>query len=148
MSSSQKESIIHLLPNLNVFGGTPRKVLHLVTSLPEYRHTVLVWGSSGRHDVDSHGKKLYEEAGAEIEHVDEYGFIGQILGLVKTVKREHADIVHSYFEYGAILGAMARAIRPSFILVSSFVGFPAEYRGIKRGLFNLSIRKINIAIFV
>lgn len=148
MSSPTKDGIIHLLPNLNVFGGTPRKVLNLVTGLPEYRHIVFVWGCSGSLVVDIHGQKMYEEAGAEIVYAGGSGVIGQILKLAKTAKLERVGIVHSYFEYGAILGAMAKVLRPSINLVSSFVGFPAEYSGIKRTLFNFSVRKIGLTIFV
>ncbi len=133
--------ILHLLPSLNLYGGTPKKVLDLATN-SEYQHIIFCWSTWEGKEKFMMFKKDFERQNVKIieifSQISNPSKLKLISELFRCVKQNNINVVHSYFELGQILGGLVKLRYPKVKLISAFVGANADQRGLGKVLVSLS----------
>lgn len=139
--------ILHLLENLNVYGGTPSKTLFLAQN-SIHDHSIYTWHktlsqielSKILEEAKHNGILIHENyAGRNV-----FNHLKQILNIIDS---NSIDIVHSYFHFGELLGYLVKKLRPRVKFVVSFVGANAPV-GLKSYLFNIVYRSVDEVVFI
>jgi len=113
--------ILHLLPSLSQFGGTPRKTLELAR-YSSFRHAIYAW-----HEWDM-SANINEHAAVFAKHDIEvfrepHGaqILRHLIPLHRVLRQRRVKVVHAYFESGAALAALCKGIDSDVRVVLSLV---------------------------
>ena len=139
--------ILHLLENLNVYGGTPSKTIYLAENSVN-EHSIYTW-----HKTLSKKELSYilgEVRGRGIVVHENYvgrNIFCHLERILKVVDNEGIDIIHAYFHFGEFLGFLIKKLRPRVKFVASFVGANAP-KGLKRILFKAIYASVDEFVFI
>lgn len=140
-------TVLHLIENTNIYGGTPRKLLRLVRG-SEHRHIIYTWHKTLSNSAVNNNVETFKDAGAiVIENYCGYNIFLHMLRLSKVIRHNRVDVVNSYFNFGELLGFVLKQFFPSKKWVVSFVG-----SNTKSGFLNLFqnyiYNKIDLAVYI
>jgi|TARA_B110001469_G_C9648913_1_gene330072 glycosyltransferase involved in cell wall biosynthesis len=142
--------IIHLLPSLNQYGGTPKKTYDLCV-LSQFCHEILCTSEWGDKSVNDSGAEKFKNAGVKVtrwNHTGALGEIKQVVNLISKLWYLKADVVHCYFDRGIVLGSIIKLLCPSSKIMLSCVGQREQSGFFKKILLNISLRRFDGVIFV
>lgn len=133
--------VLHLLPSLNLYGGTPKKVLDLAKH-SKYEHIIFCWSMWESEDDFFSFKNEFENQGVKVFEVfskfKQPTKIQMIKSLFSLIKKEKINIIHSYFELGQVIGMFAKIRFPNVKLVTAFVGSNSDISFIGKPLVSFS----------
>lgn len=140
--------VLHLLPSLSLFGGTPRKIRDLIRASPR-PHGIYCWArwepASQRAQFDAH----FLEAGIPVFSAPvSRNPLAQLAALTRRVDGSAVQIVHGYFETGLMLAGAVGLLRPNVRTVASFVGHPAPQSALRRTAISILARSIDKVVYV
>ncbi len=134
MMTQKNINIVHILPNLDVCGGTPQKTLDLIGD-NRINPFIIVYSEHAQENLPK-----YKNITTQILILkDADPFFQRILKIFQFLKGKNIDIIQAQFAYGELLGVVVKLIKPSAKLLICFVG-PFLDRGFKgkiRSLFYL-----------
>ena len=112
-----KNKVLYILPNLNIFGGTPKKTLDLMRRLKD-QSVLYVY-------TDSYIENKYrflESGGSVYEGLYGRNILKHARKLAEIIDKENVKIVQTQFFMGELLGSLLKLFRPKIRLVVAFVG--------------------------
>lgn len=135
--------VLHLLPSLNLFGGTPRKVREYLRR-SRLGQTVVVTGDWG-------GGARTREAAAEMEAEGLDVVVAPAgrrplahLRILEEVRRSRGvRIIQSYFSYDAVLAQLLKRRRPELVHVAGFVGAASPSHPVLRAVLGRTYRGVD-----
>ena len=139
--------ILHLLNDLNIYGGTPKKIFDL-SKKSENEHFIYTWhkvlGEKETNDI----VKLFSNAGCLVfENYIGKSTIKHLITLKSHVLKHDIDVIHCYFYYGELLGAFFKFFFNRKVkVVVSFVG-SNNPNGFKKHLLSVCYRMIDQFVF-
>lgn len=135
--------ILHLLQDLNIYGGTPRKILKLGKESVNNHH-IYTW-----HKIFSDKKTTkiiskFEDNGIAVHQ----NYVGKnifrhLKELSRIIETNEIRVIHCYFYFGEILGFLLKLKHPGLKFIVSFVG-SNNPNGIKRKLLNFAYKKVDV----
>lgn len=114
---SEKTKILFIMSSYNLFGGTPKKTLDLMTSFGN-SSSIYVYNST----YPEFKNKFEETGGSVFEGFYGFNFILHLRALIKIIDNENIDVIHAQFSMGETLGFLTKICRPKVKLVYAFVG--------------------------
>ena len=140
-------TVLHLIENTNIYGGTPRKLLRLVKG-SEHRHIIYTWHKTLSNSAVINNVETFKDAGAiVIENYCGYNIFLHVLTLSKIIRKNRVDVVNSYFNFGELLGFILKVFYPGKKWVVSFVGSNTK-SGYLNVFQNYLYNKIDLAIYI
>lgn len=134
--------ILFILPNYNLYGGTPKKTIDLINQLNDYS---LLYVYSNQY---SELKPKFEESNAKVfEGNFGRNFIKHIKKINKIIKEEKVDIIQTQFFFGELIGSLAKLNNPQVKLIITFVG-ANQNNPIRNLLSNYFYSKADYLIFI
>lgn len=147
-SKTMRIDVLHLLPSLSVYGGTPRKIRDLIQS-SNLNHAIYCWAAwEGKENRDSSAEAFQSIGIRTFTSTHGKNALRHASEIRRIIKDNNVLVVHGYFESGLILASLAKLYCPSIKTVSSFVGFPASISTTRRWAINLLARNIDEIIYV
>lgn len=128
MAIVDEVDVLHLLPSVSQFGGTPRKTLELATR-SRCRHAIYAWHEWDSISSTKRHLAAFTDRGVEV-FVEPHGahLLKHVLPLRRVLSRRKVKVVHAYFESGAALALLCKGLRTDLRVVLSFVGSPRRRR--------------------
>ena len=138
--------VLHLLPSLSLYGGTPRKIRDLIQH-SHRKHAIYCWAKWDKDDASIDFDEEFRKCGIPVFP----GRHGQNLALhlkeiSKIISKENIKVVHGYFETGLLLSAASKILNRHLATAVSFVGFPAD--GLSSMFCNQLSRYIDEVVYV
>jgi len=122
-SNKEKEiKILHIIQSINLYGGTPRKILWLAR-VSKYKHFIFYTGNKDKEINYTRSKRKIAEN--NIVFIDPYRkqlLIKQLLYINKYIKNENIDIIQGNFNYDYILCGLLKLLNPKIKFIATFVG--------------------------
>tara|TARA_Y100001968_G_scaffold322709_1_gene359250 strand:+ start:1341 stop:2447 length:1107 start_codon:yes stop_codon:yes gene_type:complete len=143
--------IIHLLPSLNLFGGTPRKTKLLIEN-SRNDHAIYCWSAWEGEQEFKKFKSDFEES--KIKIFDRSSIKGiksvffHVLELKKICKKEEVHVIQTYFDKGIIIAAISVLFNRKIKLVVSFVGSSSGGNPLINLVLSFLIRRANSFIYI
>jgi len=134
--------ILYLLPSYNLFGGTPKKTLDLVT-YSKNENYLYVWSQQ-------HIKFKQEFLNKNVVVYDSsYGrnLYMHLKILLKIVDTYKIEIIQSQFFFGELLASLVKILRPKLKIIIAFVGSKSPSRP-KRAILNFLYRKTDAFVYI
>jgi glycosyltransferase involved in cell wall biosynthesis len=143
-----KIDVLHLLPSLSLYGGTPRKIRDLIQASPR-RHAVYCWTRWEDPSLRPGFDEAFREAGVTVlEGAGGRNLVRHLYHLSTLVDRHSIKVLHGYFETGLLLATAVRLLRPNTKAIVSFVGFPAAQKFPRGLLLRACAPSLSHAIYV
>ena len=135
-------NILYILSKLNIYGGTPKKTLDLITHSNNNCYLYVY------EDDFFHFKHLFEKAGGiVINGFYKRNIFKHMNQLLKLVDQNNIKIIHTQFFMGEFLGYMVKRFRPNIKLVVGFVG-QFEQSRIKKIINKNTYRRVDAFIYI
>lgn len=137
-----KPKILYIVSSFNLYGGTPKKTLDLMSFFKE-SSSIYVY-----HNTFSELKAQFEMTGGQaFEGFFGYNLIKHIKRLLQVIKDEKIKIIHTQFFFGELLGFILKIFRPELKLI---IGFEGSFnpRGYKFLFSKLFYRNVDYFIFI
>ncbi len=115
-------NILHLLQDLNIYGGTPKKILDLGKYSKNNHHIYTWYRVFNIYDTNKIIKKFSKNNINVHENYVGRNIFKHINEILKIVKKNNIQIIHSYFYFGEFLGYVIKKILPDVRFIISFVG--------------------------
>lgn len=142
------KKVLHILPNLNIYGGTPKKTLDLI-NYSKNKHIVYTWGKLQDEKLNQDFLNIFLSNKIQVYQGDyKNNIIFHCFKIGSIIMSKNIKILHAYFETGSILAFFSSLFFPKVKIIASFVGFPDKKKILKKILFNLSLKWIDEKIFV
>ncbi|HAR62079.1 MAG: hypothetical protein DKM50_01920 [Candidatus Margulisiibacteriota bacterium] len=141
-------NILHILPSLNLYGGTPRIVKDLVT---QSKHMHYIYCRSSWEGKDKYEEFRVEFIKSNINLFDGlYGknIVKHIYEMLKIIDKNSIEIIHCYFDYCIVLGGIIRCLRPQIKLIVTFQGSSSPSGYLTISLLALAYRKVDKFIYI
>ena len=140
--------ILHLLPSLNLYGGTPKKTKNLI-EYSSHEHFIYCWSRWESNEVFQESKKKFEDANIKIfDFSGSKNLFNHIIKISRILKNYNISVVQTYFDNGIIIAALIKVLNPNVKVVASFVGPFSEKNPFKNFFINWSIKKMDKLIFI
>ena len=143
--------VLHLLPSLNLFGGTPKKTAELI-QYSNNNHLVFCWSMWEGREEYLRFKSDFERKGIQVidcfDELKKPSVIKLLQAICKLVKDQNVDVIHSYFGGGQVLGALAKLRYPKIKLVTAFVGVSCEKNYVRWTATSLALLAHSKIIFI
>ena len=138
--------VLHLLPSLSLYGGTPRKIRDLILNSPR-QHAIYCWAKWDAEDPSVDFENEFQKVGITV-FPGKYGanLARHIREIARIIKEHDVKVVHGYFETGLLLTAMSKIFKKSIATAVSFVGFPSN--GVSSLLCNFFAKYIDEFVYV
>jgi len=143
-----KIHVLHILPSLNLYGGTPRKVHDLIEASPRHQ-AIYCWARWEDALLRSTFDNVFERSGIACFSGD-YGknVLKHAWYLVQLIDAYDVRVVHGYFESGFLLATAVKLFRHNLRTVVSFVGLPAPIGFLRRRLMKLLSSRLDQVVYV
>ena len=134
--------IMYIIPNFNLYGGTPKKTLDLMKHFQD-QSVLYVY-----HNQNSEFKSKFMATGGKLYD----GFYGRnilkhIIILLKIIDKENINVVQTQFSMGETLGFLIKILRPKVKLIIAFVG-PFQPSFFKKSFALFYYKKVDIFIYI
>jgi glycosyltransferase involved in cell wall biosynthesis len=136
------KNILYLISGFNLFGGTPKKTLDLISSSSD-NCSLYVWTNGYKEN-----KHLFVDAGATVyEGYYNRNIFKHIFHLLKIIDENKILIIQTQFSFGEILAGLIKVFRPKMKIIIAFVG-PFSPTGFKKILLNYLYGRNDAYVFV
>jgi glycosyltransferase involved in cell wall biosynthesis len=140
--------ILHLLPSLNLYGGTPSKIRQLIRH-SKHNHTIYCWDRWEGQELYKTFKKEFMKDNVRIYE----GFYGKNIynhmrRIMTIVNYNSIEIIHAYFSFGELLGYLTKLLRPSIKVIISFVGAESPSNILKLYLLKTIYSQFDFFIYI
>jgi len=118
----KKIKILHIISSINLYGGTPRKVLWLAR---ESKYTHLIFFSGNKESELNYSSNLQAIIDSNIRFIEPFhkrNLIKQLAFLTKFIKKEKIQVIQCNFNYDYVLGAFVKIMNPKLKFITTFVG--------------------------
>jgi glycosyltransferase involved in cell wall biosynthesis len=134
--------ILHLLQDLNIYGGTPKKILKLGKE-SVHTHQIYTWHKMFSEEKTDDIVRKFQSNGIGV-HQNYVGknLVQHIKVLSRIIETNDIRIIHCYFYFGELLGCMLKVKYPKLVFIISFVG-SNNPKGFKRKILNLVYKKLD-----
>lgn len=144
MKKQRPISIIQVLPNLALTGGTAAKVKLLAEHSSYFQ--IICYADNPKNDIYIDSWKNITNCSIERGYTMRNPFINAIK-LLSVVKRYNVKIVHAYFPIDSVSAYILKMIYPSIKIIRSFEG-PINYSRRKRVIQNIVFTKHSFFIYI
>jgi len=140
--------VLHLLPTLDVHGGTPKKTLDLV-GLSRHEHALYYWTTGCVPELHENFEARFRKAGAALfDGTRTATALMHLKGVVQIVDRHGIDVVQSCSDFGDIIAGIIKYWRPNLRHVVSLVNAIPASGTLRRTLLSAVYRRADHAIYV
>lgn len=141
-------TILHLLPSLNLMGGTAAKVKILVEN-SKYKHIICVPPLADVNDIPSEWQRIDSNRCVIEDGLIRSNPIKNAIYLRKIAKKHNVKIIHTYFNADTFSVAILKCIYPKFKSIRSFEGVMVErISKLKKFVFNNIWRSCDKVIYI
>lgn len=138
--------ILQVFSAINLFGGTPAKILELGKRmvLPVAYYT---YEECSVENKRFEFKKQFIESGRELHECHTKNIVRHVCRLMRIIKKDKVRIVHTYFSFGEVLGYLAKSIFPNVKWITSFVS-PDDPGTVKKFILRKMYRKLDAVVYI
>jgi glycosyltransferase involved in cell wall biosynthesis len=136
------KDILHILPSLNILGGTPMKTKWLIDYSSFGASVFCLEPESSYYSRQFAGQfncPLYFGSGNVVKN---------LIALIRIVRQNRIKIIHSYFFSGQFYAVLLKMLFPNLKLINTFEGVPLHVSSKKRKVFNLIYSHFHYFIFI
>jgi glycosyltransferase involved in cell wall biosynthesis len=139
--------ILHLMPSLNLYGGTPKKIIWQSIH-SSYTHAVWNRKVYENEEVYEIGKTIFTDNGVEvIRVVQTNNIVSVLLSLVKTIKKTNPSLIQCYFDGDIILIPFIKIFFPSLPVIVAFVNPFCSDSKVKNLFVKFGLKKADHIVF-
>lgn len=131
-----------LLADLNLSGGTPRKILMLGHCQDEMPLAVLAWSSNYADN-----KARFESAGIPVFMLQKQSLLACLSLIGRLSKAKRISGIHCHFTFGFMVGALAKLIYPRLRVTAGLVSNLCQ-QGIKGVIESWALRQMDALAYV
>lgn len=140
--------VLHLLPSLSLFGGTPRKIRDLIHQSPR-PHGIYCWARWEDNAHTASFDEIFKSDGIPVFQGDHgRNLIKHARHIARIIDSHQIKVVHGYFETGLLLAAAVKLIRHNIKSAVSFVGFPAAGSWARNSLLSFLTQFLDEIVYV
>lgn len=109
--------ILYILDSFNIFGGTPKKTLDLMSY---FKSTSFLYVYS--NEFEKFSSKFEQTGGKVFACLNAQNIFSQLKNVLKIIDDNNIKIIQAQFNFGSILAGLIKILRPKIKLIIAFVG--------------------------